>query len=59
MTRKKVQLKDVRAPAIEARRVRIKVEAAGIGFVDGLKIEGRYQTKDPLPFIPGTNFLGP
>ncbi len=53
-----VELKDVPAPAIALGQLRIKVEAAGIGFVDGLKVQGRYQTKDPLPFIPGTEFAG-
>ncbi|MDA9434824.1 NADPH:quinone oxidoreductase family protein [Bradyrhizobium sp. CCBAU 51627] len=53
-----IQLKDVPAPRLEPGQLRIRVEAAGIGFVDGLKVEGRYQTKDPLPFIPGTEFAG-
>src|SRR3954465_487052 len=53
-----IELKDVPSPRIEPGQLRIRVEAAGIGFVDGLKIEGRYQTKDPLPFIPGTEFAG-
>jgi NADPH2:quinone reductase len=34
------------------------VKAAGIGFVDALKIAGRYQTKDALPFVPGMEFSG-
>jgi NADPH2:quinone reductase len=38
--------------------VRLRVAAAAIGFVDGLKIQGLYQTKDPLPFIPGMEFSG-
>ncbi|MBR1172773.1 NADPH:quinone oxidoreductase family protein [Bradyrhizobium sp. KB893862 SZCCT0404] len=53
-----IELKDVPSPRIEPGQLRVRVEAAGIGFVDGLKIEGRYQTKDPLPFIPGTEFAG-
>jgi NADPH2:quinone reductase len=53
-----IELKDVSSPRIEPGQLRIKVEAAGIGFVDGLKIQGLYQTKDPLPFIPGTEFAG-
>jgi NADPH:quinone reductase len=38
--------------------VRVRVKAAGIGFVDALKIAGRYQTKDALPFVPGMEFSG-
>ncbi|MFK4506628.1 NADPH:quinone oxidoreductase family protein [Bradyrhizobium daqingense] len=53
-----IELKDVPSPRAEPGQLRIKIEAAGIGFVDGLKTEGRYQTKDPLPFIPGTEFAG-
>jgi NADPH2:quinone reductase len=53
-----IELKDVPSPRIEPGQLRVRVEAAGIGFVDGLKIEGRYQTKDPLPFSPGTEFAG-
>lgn len=53
-----IELKEVPRPVVEPGQLRIRVEAAGIGFVDGLKIEGRYQTKDPLPFIPGTEFAG-
>jgi NADPH2:quinone reductase len=53
-----VELKDVPAPLMEPGQLRIRVEAAGIGFVDGLKIQGLYQTRDPLPFIPGTEFAG-
>jgi len=53
-----IELKDIPPPSMEPGQLRIRVEAAGIGFVDGLKIEGRYQTKDPLPFIPGTEFAG-
>ncbi|MCK1290866.1 MULTISPECIES: NADPH:quinone oxidoreductase family protein [unclassified Bradyrhizobium] len=53
-----IALKDVPSPHIGPGQLRVRVEAAGIGFVDGLKMEGRYQTKDPLPFIPGTEFAG-
>jgi hypothetical protein len=38
--------------------VRVRVKAAGIGFVDALKIAGRYHTKDALPFVPGMEFSG-
>ena len=45
-------------PAFPAGQVRVKIGAAAIGFVDGLKVQGLYQTKDPLPFVPGTEFAG-
>ena len=53
-----IEQKDVPSPRMEQGQLRIRVEAAGIGFVDGLKIQGLYQTKDPLPFVPGTEFSG-
>ncbi|MCP3400921.1 NADPH:quinone oxidoreductase family protein [Bradyrhizobium sp. CCGB20] len=53
-----IELKDIPRLPMEPGQLRIRVEAAGIGFVDGLKIQGLYQTKDPLPFIPGTEFAG-
>jgi NADPH:quinone reductase len=53
-----VSVKDVPQPEISSGQVRVRVQAASIGFVDGLKVEGRYQTKDPLPFTPGMEFAG-
>jgi NADPH2:quinone reductase len=38
--------------------VRVRIQAASVGFVDGLKVQGLYQTKDPLPFTPGSEFAG-
>jgi NADPH2:quinone reductase len=40
------------------REVRIEVTAAGVNYVDGLFIEGRYQIKPPLPFVPGNEVAG-
>src|SRR5438132_7300227 len=53
-----IELKDIPYPVMRPGQLRIRVEAAGIGFVDGLKVQGLYQTKDPLPFVPGTEFAG-
>jgi NADPH2:quinone reductase len=39
-------------------QVRLAVSAAGVNFVDGLLIEGRYQIKPPLPFVPGGEVVG-
>lgn len=36
----------------------IRVVSLGLGFVDALKVQGKYQTKDPLPFIPGSEVSG-
>lgn len=53
-----IPLKDVALPDAGVGQVRVKVRAASIGFVDGLKVQGLYQTKDALPFTPGTEFAG-
>lgn len=47
---------DVPVPA--ADEVLIDVSAAGVGFVDGLMIQGLYQVKPPLPYYPGSEFAG-
>ncbi|KAI8147335.1 hypothetical protein BJV82DRAFT_664581 [Fennellomyces sp. T-0311] len=38
--------------------VQIQVKTAGLNFFDILQIQGRYQYKPPLPFIPGSEFAG-
>ncbi|UZE47874.1 NADPH:quinone oxidoreductase family protein [Rhodopseudomonas sp. P2A-2r] len=53
-----IVVKEVPMPDLSPGLVRVRVRAVGIGFVDGLKVQGLYQTKDPLPFIPGTEFAG-
>jgi NADPH:quinone reductase len=53
-----IGLKEMAAPEAGPGQIRVQVHAASIGFVDGLKVEGRYQTKDPLPFTPGAEFAG-
>ena len=53
-----IPLKDVALPEVSAGQVRVKIQAASIGFVDGLKVQGLYQTKDALPFTPGQEFAG-
>ena len=38
--------------------VLVAVRAAGVSFVDGLIVAGRYQMKPPLPFTPGLAVAG-
>lgn len=40
------------------RQVRIAITAAGVNYVDGLFVQGRYQIKPPLPFVPGNEIAG-
>src|SRR3954453_3283124 len=45
-------------PQPAAGEGRIKVEAAALGFVDGLIVQGRYQIRPPLPYVPGGEIAG-
>lgn len=39
-------------------RVVVAVRAAGVNFVDGLFVQGKYQIKPPTPFTPGGEIAG-
>jgi NADPH2:quinone reductase len=39
-------------------RLRLRIEAAGVNFPDLLMVQGRYQHKPPLPFVPGLEAAG-
>lgn len=41
-----------------AGQVLIAIEAAGLNFPDLLIVEGKYQIKPPLPFVPGAEYAG-
>lgn len=47
-------------PALEAGpgQVVVAVEAAGVNFVDALFVQGQYQIKPPVPFVPGGEAAG-
>ncbi len=53
-----LELVDLPPPEPGACHVRIAVEAAGINFADALMLEGRYQEKPTLPFVPGLEVAG-
>ena len=53
-----LRIEEVPSPSVSPGQVRVRIKAAGIGFVETLKIGGLYQTKDPLPFVPGMEFSG-
>jgi NADPH:quinone reductase len=46
------------SPELRDGHVRIDVQACGVNFVDGLFVQGRYQIKPPLPFVPGMEVVG-
>ena len=44
--------------SLAAGQVRVRVTAAGVNFVDALLVQGLYQIKPPLPFVPGGETVG-
>jgi NADPH2:quinone reductase len=49
---------DVPAPEAGKGQVLINVAAAGVNFPDSLLVQGLYQMKPDLPFIPGSEVAG-
>ena len=48
-----LRILDMPEPSLGPGQVRIRVHAVGLGFADTLVIEGKYQIKPTLPFVPG------
>ena len=53
-----MRLADLPAPVAGPGQYVIAVEAAGLNFLDSLMLQGKYQTKPPLPFTPGIEAVG-
>jgi NADPH:quinone reductase len=53
-----LKLEDVPEPTPGPGQVLVKVRAAALNFFDGLMIQGLYQERPPLPFIPGSELCG-
>ncbi len=45
-------------PPCGADQVRVHVWASGVNYVDALFVQGRYQIRPPLPFVPGSEIAG-
>jgi NADPH2:quinone reductase len=50
--------KEVPTPAPGTGEVRIAIRAASLNFPDILIVQGKYQAKPALPFVPGSEFSG-
>lgn len=53
-----LKYEDFEAPKAGKAQVVIDVAAAGVNFPDSLLVQGLYQLKPELPFIPGTEVAG-
>jgi NADPH2:quinone reductase len=53
-----LQWRELPTPEPKAGEVRIAVKAASLNFPDLLIVQGKYQFKPPLPFVPGSEYAG-
>lgn len=51
-------LTEVDEPQPGKGEVKVKVKAVGVNFPDGLLVQGLYQAKPEVPFIPGGEYCG-
>lgn len=51
-------IEERRSGEVAPGEVRVRVTAAGVNFVDALLVQGLYQIKPPLPFVPGGESAG-
>lgn len=54
----KLTVDEIPEPVIQAKHVVVKVHCVAINYRDLLLVQGKYQEKPELPFIPGTDFAG-
>lgn len=53
-----LKLEEVAKPHANDGQVLIRTIAAGVNFYDTLIVQGLYQVKPPLPFVPGGEVAG-
>jgi NADPH:quinone reductase len=53
-----LEVRDIAKPEPGAGEIRLRVEAASVNFPDVLMVQGLYQFKPPLPFVPGCEAAG-
>ena len=52
------KLAEMPQPVPKQGEALVKIAAAGLNFADLLMIDGRYQDRPPLPFVPGLELAG-
>ncbi|MBI5274951.1 MAG: NADPH:quinone oxidoreductase family protein [Burkholderiales bacterium] len=53
-----LQWKELPTPVPKPGEVLIEIKAASLNFPDLLIVQGKYQMKPPLPFVPGSEYAG-
>ena len=53
-----LEVAEIAPPQLGSDQVRVRVHASGINFPDILMVEGKYQIKPDLPFVPGLEVAG-
>ncbi len=53
-----LQWKELPTPQPQAGQVLVEIQAASLNFPDLLIVQNKYQTKPPLPFVPGSEYAG-
>jgi len=54
----RLEIHELPAPVPGPDEVRIETRAAGVSFATSLYVQGKYQRRPPLPFVPGTEAAG-
>jgi NADPH2:quinone reductase len=58
MSPEDLQVREIPEPRVTRGTLGVEVKAAGVNFFDILMVQGKYQSKPPLPFIPGGELAG-
>lgn len=53
-----LELRQLDTPPCGPDQVRVHVWASGVNYVDALFVQGRYQIRPALPFVPGSEIAG-
>lgn len=56
--RESLQWREEATPSPAPGEVLVQVHAASLNFPDLLTVQGKYQIKPPLPFVPGSEYAG-
>jgi NADPH2:quinone reductase len=54
----RLKLEEISPPSLKPHEARIRIRAAGVNFTDILMVQGKYQHRPDLPFIPGSEAAG-